>query len=139
MSLYVIDTDVLGLYYHRNVNVIRQVIAHAADELAVAVISVQEVMEGRLGFIKRQTRPDQTAYGYDELAGTVPFLACFTILPYRESTMTLFAQLRGRCRNVGPNDLRIAAVALEHGATVVTRNLRDFGRIPGVTAEDWAA
>jgi tRNA(fMet)-specific endonuclease VapC len=100
---------------------------------------VQEVLDGWLGFIKRQTLPDRIAHGYDELAAKIPFLASFTIVPYRGTTITLFAHLRGLRLNVGPNDLRIAAVALEHNAVVVTRNLRDFGRIPNVIAENWAA
>jgi tRNA(fMet)-specific endonuclease VapC len=40
--------------------------------------------------------------------------------------------------NAGKMDLRIGAIALEHGAIVVTRNLRDFQRIPNLTAEDWS-
>jgi tRNA(fMet)-specific endonuclease VapC len=38
---------------------------------------------------------------------------------------------------VGHADLKIAAVALELAATVVTDNLRDFGRVPGLKVEDW--
>ena len=40
--------------------------------------------------------------------------------------------------NVRANDLRIAAIALENSAIVVSRNLRDFQRVPGLQVEDWS-
>jgi tRNA(fMet)-specific endonuclease VapC len=38
---------------------------------------------------------------------------------------------------IGPNDLMIAAIALTHDATVLTRNEREFRRVPGLRVATW--
>jgi tRNA(fMet)-specific endonuclease VapC len=40
-------------------------------------------------------------------------------------------------KQIGPYDLLIAATALEHGATLVTNNTREFARVPSLIVEDW--
>jgi tRNA(fMet)-specific endonuclease VapC len=61
----------------------------------------------------------------------------FTLVPLTAPAFARFETLAKARRNVKRNDLRIAAIAL--GATVVTRNRRDFGRVPGLAIEDWSA
>lgn len=40
-------------------------------------------------------------------------------------------------RPIGERDLLIASIARSRGLTVLTRNLSEFGRVPGLRAEDW--
>jgi tRNA(fMet)-specific endonuclease VapC len=39
---------------------------------------------------------------------------------------------------IGTMDLKIAAIVLAHNAKLITRNLIDFRKVPGLVAEDWA-
>jgi predicted nucleic acid-binding protein len=62
------------------------------------------------------------------------FLRGVAVLPLTRTIMRRFARLRGQLRTQGLTvqdpDLLIAATALTHDLTLVTRNLRHFGRIP---------
>ena len=40
-------------------------------------------------------------------------------------------------QTIGPHDLQIAAVALQHGLTLVTHDTREFARISALRLEDW--
>lgn len=59
--------------------------------------------------------------------------------PNTERAIAHYEQLDAMRLNVGKMDLKIAAIALEHGCIVVTRNERDFRRVPGLVVENWAA
>jgi tRNA(fMet)-specific endonuclease VapC len=63
----------------------------------------------------------------------------FSIVPFSVPAILRFEALKKLKLNIGPNDTRIGAIALEAGATVVTHNLRDFQRVPGLKCEDWSA
>ena len=49
------------------------------------------------------------------------------------------AELNRKGTPIGPYDLLIAGQALARGLTVVTGNLREYGRVEGLAVEDWAA
>jgi tRNA(fMet)-specific endonuclease VapC len=40
---------------------------------------------------------------------------------------------------IGPHDMQIAAIALQHGWTLVTNNTGEFGRVDGLNIEDWTS
>lgn len=71
------------------------------------------------------------------------FLGGMTILPLTSEAATHYARARAdleaRGTPIGPLDLMIAAQGLALGATVVTTNLKEFRRVPGLRCEDWTA
>jgi len=73
------------------------------------------------------------------LAECVRFLARLQLLSFTEPAISRYEQLRSLKLNIGKMDLRIAAIVLENGATLVTRNRRDFQKLPGLLIEDWSA
>lgn len=56
-----------------------------------------------------------------------------------EEAGTLRAELKRAGTPIGPYDLLIAAQARRRGARLVTANMGEFSRMPGLTVEDWAA
>jgi tRNA(fMet)-specific endonuclease VapC len=137
--VYVFDTDMLTLYEEGHPRVTSRVIAHPPQELATTVISVEEQLSGWFTMVRRAKTRAALAQIYRRLARTVTFFGRMTIISFTEEAMARFETLRDMKLNVGKMDQRIAAIALEEGAVVVTRNARDFRRVPGLTIEDWSA
>jgi tRNA(fMet)-specific endonuclease VapC len=138
MSLFVLDTDHLTLYYHGDPIVVQRVDARPPTELAITILTVDEQLTGWYTLTRQARRPEEIARAYAHLGEAVMRLGHWRILPYTESAIAQVAQLKALRLNVRLMDLRIAAVALENQAVVVTRNRRDFGRVPGLSVEDWS-
>jgi tRNA(fMet)-specific endonuclease VapC len=105
--------------------------------LAVTVITVEEQLTGWYTQLRRVRQPDQLARVYRYLADTVTFLGGLNILSFVEPAILRYEQLKAMRLGVAGNDLRIAAIALEFGGIVVTRNVRDFSRVPNLSVENW--
>jgi tRNA(fMet)-specific endonuclease VapC len=138
MSLFVLDTDTLSLFDKGHAAVCQQVNSHPLTELGITVITVEEQLTGWYTLLRRVTQPRDVALAYQQLAETVQALGSWPILPYTEPAIARYEQLRGMKLNVRAMDLRIAAITLEHAGTLVTRNVRDFQRIPNLAVVNWA-
>jgi predicted nucleic acid-binding protein len=58
-------------------------------------------------------------------------------LPTARLHAELWAELPGPGRLIGAHDLWLAAAAVAHDLTLVTANVREFERIPGLEIEAW--
>lgn len=139
MSVYVLDTDIFTLYRRGHEVVMRHALTHTPEELAITAITVEEQLSGWYTLLRRaKTSADLTRI-YDRLVETVMFLSSIHILSFTQPAITRYEQLKSMRLRIGTMDLRIAAIVLASGATLVTRNVQDFQRIPGLVIEDWTA
>lgn len=84
-------------------------------------------------------QPNEGNRAYQCLLAHIETFAEFTILPFDQAAVAHVEEMiRARIR-IGTMDRRIAAIALANDATLLTRNLADFARIPNLRAEDWSA
>jgi tRNA(fMet)-specific endonuclease VapC len=136
--LHIFDTDHISLLQRRNANVIARLERIRPDERAVTIITVIEQIQERLAVIHHATSEADVARGCERLQETIGFYASIYVLPYDVEAQLQFARLRRQQVRIGTQDLRIAAIALSKNATLVTRNTRDFAKVPGLHIVDWS-
>ena len=139
MIYSLLDTNTLTLLQHGQKPLVERVLtAFREKSLGVTIISVEEQVDGRHAFLRRAKTDAQIAYAYQNFTDSVRVLSGINIVTFSEPAIARYNALLALKLNVGKMDLRIAAIALEAGATVITRNLREFERVPGLTCENWA-
>lgn len=139
MTVYVLDTTTLTYLQQSHPVVLARIIAavKAGDSAGTTTVNVEEVVDGWTARIRRAKSPAEEARFAGYLANAMRVLRRLAIHPVTVPALARFDQLVRMKLNVGKSDLKIAAVALDLGATVVTDNLRDFGRVPHLAVENW--
>jgi tRNA(fMet)-specific endonuclease VapC len=108
-----------------------------SEVIGVAIVTVEERMRGWLAVIAKEKTVLRQVVGYRELALLFEFYAAFEIVPFDEAAARRFEDLRRRKLRVGSRDLKIAATALVNNALLLSANLSDFERVPGLRVENW--
>ena len=138
MTAYTLDTDTTTLLLRGHAEVCAHAAAVDAEQLSVTIITVEEILTGWYSQIRRAKNDAQALRAYASLQQAVEFLGRVRILPMDEEALEQFHAFRKGKYRIGSNDLRMAAIAKRHGVTLVTCNLGDFKRLPGVKFEDWS-
>ena len=139
MTLYILDTDHITYHQRGNPYVSQRIEAASPDQIAVTIVSFEEQIRGQLASIRRIKEPAGLVKGYHFLHRTFAYFTEMPILLFDEAATQQLDNLNRQKIRVGTQDLRIAAIALANDRTIVTRNQRDFERIPGLKIEDWSA
>jgi tRNA(fMet)-specific endonuclease VapC len=137
--IWILDTDHVSLFQRRDPIVTPKIQSTSPTLVAITVVTYEEQIRGRLKVISRSSSDiDQLIFGYRKLNETLNFYRTRTVLEFNANAGVRFQELLRQKTRIGTQDLRIAAIALAIGGTVVTRNQRDFQRVPGLRIEDWS-
>ena len=130
---YMLDTNICIYAIKNNPPQVREFLqALNPEDVCVSAITYAELMHG----VNRSSR---AAWNYVNLAR---FMCNFTILDYTpfaaEESGAIIAMLRKQGTPIGPMDSLIAGHAKAEDLTLVTNNIKEFARIPGLKLENWA-
>jgi tRNA(fMet)-specific endonuclease VapC len=128
-TTYVLDTDTLVDLLRGKEDVIARLVRLSPDDVHVSAMSVAELHVGALG----SRAPERDRAEVDRV------LAPFPVLRFGRDAALEHARIRRALRHqpIGPADTVIAATAITAGAVLVTSNVREFRRVPGLVCESW--
>jgi|SRR5476649_629132 len=129
---YLLDTNILiYLTKHKPPSVRERFARHSASELAMSVITLGEL---RYGAEKSQSRERA-------LSAVHQLESLMQVVHLQEATAEHYGQIRAQLQAkgqvIGNNDLWLAAHARAAGWILVTNNVREFERVPGLQVENW--
>lgn len=137
MTIYIFDTDHLSLY-GRNYSTVVAKVEEMKIPLVTTVINAEEQLRGRLAQITEAREDAKREVAYQWLTKTITFLSAFQMLQYDTQAQEIYQSLKEQRVRIGTQDLRIASITLAHNGALLTRNLRDFEKVPGIIIQDWS-
>ncbi|MBD0346740.1 MAG: type II toxin-antitoxin system VapC family toxin [Coleofasciculus sp. Co-bin14] len=140
MTRYILDTDHVTLLQQVHPIVTQRVSTVNPDDIGVAVVTVEEQLRGWLNAIRQtpqSSQPERLIWAYRGLRDVVKYLSRLNLVDFSEEAYACYQELRRQRIRIGTQDLRIAAIVIAENSILVTRNQRDFERVPGLAFEDW--
>jgi len=129
---YLLDTNAcIRILTGSSERLVERLRAHDPREIKLCSIVKAELISGSR----------KSARVADNLRRLADFFAPFESYPFDDACADHYGVIRSDLERqgtpIGPNDLLIAATALANGATLVTHDQAEFGRVPKLRLEDW--
>jgi tRNA(fMet)-specific endonuclease VapC len=137
MTKWILDTDHYSLIQRNNREVIDRFNEIDPREIYLTIITVQEQIKGRFKNIDEAKNSQQLIVSYGWLQTTISDFDRISILPFDERAYAHYDRFRSQQLRVGTQDLRIAAIVMANDGILVTRNRRDFEKVPNLSITDW--
>lgn len=139
--IYLLDTDHLSILQRGGVNttrLINRLATIGSNDYATTIVSYEEQCRGWADRINRAQTPAARVVAYTELQRSLDFYRDIAVADYDERADAQYVVLKGTLKSsVGTKDLRIAAITMSRGATLLTHNTKHFVKIPGLLFDDW--
>ncbi len=140
IMIYLLDTDNMSLIERGGPEALRlkaRVAMIPPDDIATTVVSYEEQMRGWLAVSAKARTPDALIAAYRRLKSHLAVYTKIAVVDFEEKAAAEYERLKQLKIRIGTQDLKIAAITLANNAILLTRNTRDFARIPGLQYADW--
>jgi tRNA(fMet)-specific endonuclease VapC len=131
MLTYMLDTKIC-IYVMKNYPPdLREKFSALAEQLCISSITLGELHYGA----------EKSARRVDNLTAIEHFVARLEVLPFADKAAAHYGQVRAELERAGTpcgaHDMQIGGHARSEGLIVVTNDIREFARMPGVRVENW--
>ncbi|QEM82588.1 type II toxin-antitoxin system tRNA(fMet)-specific endonuclease VapC [Halomonas binhaiensis] len=132
MIKYMLDTNICIYTIKNKPPQVREVFKRHHEQLCMSSVTLMELIYGA----EKSANPERNLHVIEG------FAARLEVLPFNNDAAAHTGQLRAELAKagtpIGPYDQMIAGHARSMGLVVVTNNVREFQRVPGLRIEDWS-
>ena len=131
MLTYMLDTNICIYVMRKRSLDLLEKFNSLAEQLCISSVTLGELHYGAENSARRAAN----------LTSLEHFVARLDVLAFDAKAAMHYGQLRAELHRAGtpcgPHDIQIGGHARSEGLIVVTNNVREFGRMPGVRTENW--
>lgn len=133
MLKYLLDTNIVIYVIKRRPLQVLEIFNQHHGRMAISSITLAELIHG----VEKSSDVSRNAAVVED------FVSRLTVLSYDEKAAWHYGSIRAVLEKagqpIGVNDLHIAAHGRSNGLTLITNNLREFERVPGLMLENWVS